>query len=314
MRLAVIGTSNSILRGGYVDALREDARVDSLLRTGPGGSTSVILPYFGREVDFAAYDNVIIDTSVNDSAFLGWGLIRAVEIAENLDWILRRAIAAGCGPVLLCLPNRAHMGGGDAAFRVYRDAARRFGIPLLDGYVFAADYAADRGVPVAHLFSDDLHLRPEVARLLVPHLIGMCADVEWKNRPQSEGETDFRIIPASTMGLPVHSRRTSLLKADCAQLSHGDRVQVQMQANETLVAICCNVCKTFNSIVFKGETTEIIHIKTDVFGKKDFLAAARQISPAVSPKDGVVEMSLQAASGPGAEIIGLLIRRPALAG
>lgn len=84
------------------------------------GSTSVILPYFGRDLDFADYDAVIIDTSINDSAFLGWGLIQRDEIRDNLTWALHQAIAAQCHPVILCLPNRTCLGNGDGAFDVYR--------------------------------------------------------------------------------------------------------------------------------------------------------------------------------------------------
>ena len=307
MKLLVIGTSNSILRGGYADALREDARVQQFLRIGPGGSTSIILPYFGQDLDFGAFDRVIIDTSINDSAFLGWGLIRAADIRENLDWILPRAINAGCGPIILCLPNRTRMNGDeDAALPVYRQAARDYAVPLLNGYEFVAGHAAEQGQPVADLFSDDLHLQPAVARHLAPLLLDLCDRIpEPGTRPET---VSFRRLEAGQIDLPRQYRRTSLTGADCAMLAPETNVPIRLAAHESLVGVAYNAGKSFGSLIIRGADTVAINVRSEYYAKHDLVVAARQISPAVAPRDGIVQMHMQDKSGSGAEIIGLLIR------
>jgi hypothetical protein len=155
MKIVVVGTSNSILRGGYADALRQTPEVTAFLRIGPGGSTSVILPYFGMDVVFAAFDCVVIDTSVNDGAFLGWGLLTEEDIRGNVEWLCHRARQQGCRPILLIMPNRSKLDDSDRAARIYREMAVLCGADVLDGYRFVARLQAQDGAAGPELFMDD---------------------------------------------------------------------------------------------------------------------------------------------------------------
>lgn len=308
MRLLVLGTSNSILKGGYVDALSNRTEIAHLDRIGPGGSTSIMLPYFGAEVDFGSYDYLILDTSVNDGAFASWGALTQSEIIDNLRWLCHNATISGCSPVFLCMPNRTFLEGQDPTLASYLLVASEFSIPVLDGYQAVRQMAADDDLPVADFFIDDLHLRPEVAVRLAPQLLAMCCPVV--RNPSGSDIPSFRCIEAGDLALPQQERRTSLLSARGATLSPDAEVEVILEDDEVLSGLVYNAGHTFGSIIFSGLDKMAMNVRSHYYQKNDLVVAARQISPGMQAKDGRVSIRMQRDADAIAEIVGLIVRLP----
>lgn len=305
MRLLVLGTSNSILKGGYVEALRGHPEIQSCDRVGPGGSTSIMLPFFGAEVDFSAYDALIVDTSVNDGAFMGWNLLARSEVLDNIRWICSTALQAGVTPVLLCMPNRNYLEVPDPALSAYRQVAEELHVPLLDGYGFARAQAVFEQKSVAEIFMDDLHLRPEIATRLAPELVEYCRRRHRRQvLPFAPG---FRRILASELGLPLRRRQTSLLTTDCAVLSKDDRLEIPLSPEEALAGIVYNAGHSFGTLICAGRNAVGVNMRSHYFQKNDLVAAARQISPASWAQEGLVRVHMQYGQPDGAEIIGFLV-------
>ena len=311
MRVVVLGTSNSILRGGYADALRQHPEVSDFLRIGPGGSTSVILPYFGMEVDFAAFDCAVIDTSVNDGAFLGWGLVSEDDIRCNVEWVCSQAVQRGCVPLLLIMPNRTKLDVSDRAAAIYKEMAPDCGALVLDGYGFVERHCARSGTTGQELFMDDLHLRADVAVELVPDLLALCRHTQKRlspdQPPQTGPVTDYRRIEARALADDIILRRTSLLQVDCVALAAEGRIRVGLEAGERLCGVVYNAAHSSGSLVFEGETRVALNVRSAYFGEHELVVLARQVSPAVAAQAGHVEIALQKSEGQ-AEIIGLLIK------
>ncbi len=307
MRTLVFGTSNSILKNSYVDALRAHAGISRLDRIGPGGSSSIMLPYVGADVVFDDYDYVVLDTSINDGAFLGWGLVQPDEVRQNIIWTCHTALQAGCVPLFLCMPNRTHLEAEDPALAIYRDIAREFQFALIDGYAFARATAAADGVPMADLFTDDLHLRPEIAAKIVPQIIAACQPRVAADDPVAD--VSFRLITAKELALPQSERSTSLMKAGCATLTLGETVEVRLHQGEQLCGVAYNAGHTFGSLIFDGATKVAVNVRSHYFQKHDLVATVRQVSPAVAAQDGAVKVQLQRAENVTAELMGFVIRK-----
>lgn len=306
MRVLVFGTSNAILKNGYVDALRAHPGVSRLDRVGLGGSSSIMLPYVGADVVFGEYDYVVLDCSVNDGAFVGWGILQPAEIRENLLWVCKAALQAGCVPILLCMPNRPHLEAEDPAIGVYREMASKYHLALIDGYAFAYATAAADGVPAGDLFMDDLHLRPEIAARLAPQIITACQPRAGGGIP--EPGVRFRLIHAKDFDLPQCKRATSLLNLDCAELALGQKLQMRLDDGEQICGAAYNAGHTFGSLIFDGSTKVAVNVRSHYFQKQDLVATMRQVSPAVSARDGTVQVYLQHAEGVTAELLGFVIR------
>ncbi|MFD2845400.1 SGNH/GDSL hydrolase family protein [Paracoccus cavernae] len=310
MRLLVFGTSNSILKNGYVDALRNHPDVSRLERIGPGGSTSVMLPYVGADVIFSEYDYVVLDASVNDGAFLEWGLLRPDEIRENLLWVCKAALRAGCVPVFLCMPNRLHLDVGDQALGVYRAVADAVGLALVDGYAFVRATAETDGVPAADLFKDDLHLLPEVSARLAPRIIAACRPATGASAAAAAlgPAVRFRLIRAADLDLPISKRSTSLMEVDGVKIVVGQKLALQLNEGEQLCGAAYNAGHSFGSLIVAGNTKVAVNVRSHYFRKHDLVATVRQVSPAVAPQDGVVEVFLQKAEDVTAELLGFVVR------
>lgn len=306
MRVLVFGTSNSILKNGYVDALRAHSDVTRLDRVGLGGSPSIMLPYVSADVVFGEYDYVVLDCSVNDGAFVGWGILQPAEIRENLLWVCKAALQAGCVPIFLCMPNRSHLDDEDPAMGVYREVAAGLQLRLINGYAFVHATAVADGVAAGDLFMDDLHLRPDVAARLVPQVMTAC-------HPRASGRVPepgvrFRLIQTRDFDLPQCKRVTSLLNADCSQLASDQKLQVRLEDGEQICGVAYNAGHTFGSLVFDGGTKVAVNVRSHYFQKQDLVATVRQVSPAVPAQDGTVQVYLQHAEGATAELLGFVVR------
>lgn len=306
MRVLVFGTSNSILKSGYVDALRAHPDVTRLDRVGLGGSSSIMLPYVGADVVFGEYDYVVLDCSVNDGAFAGWGILQPSEIRENLLWVCKAALQAGCVPIFLCMPNRSYLDTEDPAIGVYREVVAECQLALIDGYAFVHATAAADGVAVGDLFMDDLHLRPEVAARLMPQVITACQPTTGGQLPNPG--VRFRLIHAKSFDLPQCKRSTSLLNVDCAELVLGKKLQIRLEDGEQICGAAYNAGHTFGSIIFDGFTKVAINVRSHYFQKQNLVATVRQVSPAVPAQDGTVQVYLQHDEGVTAELLGFIVR------
>ncbi len=306
MRVLVIGTSNSIFKGGYVDSLRQSPDVTSLVRTGPGGSTSIIIPYFGLDIDFSLFDMVVIDTSINDGAFASWGKLSSIDIMNNLEWLCCTAINSGCFPCFVLMPNKKFLGQQDPSFESYFRIAQKYKAGLVNGYKFAFDYAESNSVDVGTLFIDDLHLRVEISALLAPAILDSFRTL---SPHRLVPNVDFRKIEAGSLGLPLIVRQTSLMSSPCGILPAQQVVTIPISEEESLVGVVFNAGQTSGVLNASGRRRSTTDIRTHYYGKNDLVVIARQITPPVGPQQGNVYLSLGSEEGSVAEIVGVLISR-----
>ncbi|MEM9288836.1 MAG: hypothetical protein AAGA36_10900, partial [Pseudomonadota bacterium] len=61
MRVGIVGASNCILDGNFVDLIRHSPLTTQVGNMSLGGSTTVLLPYAHLRYDLDGYDVIIID-------------------------------------------------------------------------------------------------------------------------------------------------------------------------------------------------------------------------------------------------------------
>lgn len=105
MKIAIVGTSNSILKDGWVKYYRElvqDVEIDNYSL---GSNSSLYGHYILEKKDILdKYDYCFIDFAVNDQHFFDKGLIsEELLVASYLDFI-RKFRNSNCIPIFLILP------------------------------------------------------------------------------------------------------------------------------------------------------------------------------------------------------------------
>lgn len=207
MRIAIVGTSNSVMTDGWVAALRGLRPDDEIDNYSIGASTSLYGSYIvDREKIADRYDVCFLDFCVNDQAYNLAG-----------DFIFKYAVASYCGllqkfkgtacralpllfPVRFAFDNRERRAVIDNAAR----ACSAYGYPFLDILGLVDRLREGFDLSGDDLYVDGAHLRPHVAAaiakaasamldgpLSLPPAAEMDAPVYFSSKP--EGGTAERV-------------------------------------------------------------------------------------------------------------------------
>ena len=326
MRVLLVGTSNSIVRGGYRSAFEDEPSFTTFTHKGIGASPSVILPYLCAEINFRDYDYVVIDTAINDGTYHARKWIREDQIYEYLRWVATQATQARCKPVFLIMPTKNGLSKRGRSEVIYHKVAAEFRASVVNGYDFVRAHQAITGSAVENLFTDVAHLVPHVARLL-----GGVVIEKIKSLKSSEVETgattaSYTALSASEMGVETHLIESSLMRVDAARLRDGDSAVVSLGAGNAIVGACFNATKTWGYLNLAGNNaiSKVVTTKYSRNGGK-LLAVMFPFLTAIKPdRAGNVTVSISnvprhefehhkkppaPSGGAEVEVIGFLSRR-----
>ena len=174
---AVVGQSNSIIQGGFVDLLRRmgSVRFERLGRI--GASPSILAPFFMTEGFLAGCEYCLLDFCVVDAAGIEDGTYSTERSLVWAEWACHQARRYGCEPILVIIPRAHEIGELAPLVRLYREMAGRLRCHFLDAGAVAGRLLGAGG---ASLYADAAH--PGEAPLVTAHRHGWC--VAWiTNRP-----------------------------------------------------------------------------------------------------------------------------------
>lgn len=157
MRIAVVGTSNSMMRHGYTLPLRQSPRVKAFANHSLGVSVNLLSTLTTAGCDFSGFDVCLLDFNVNEEVYLRHG-IPAETLQAALRDLVGRIWAAGCLPVLLLLPRRSVGLARSLTHAPTMALARELNLPVYDGFTLVERLAARPGLERKALFKDDGHL------------------------------------------------------------------------------------------------------------------------------------------------------------
>ncbi|TCU14708.1 hypothetical protein [Rhizobium sullae] len=300
LRICLIGTSNSVYKDGYAGAIRDDKRVSSFTKFSMGASPSIIIPYFGSELDFSTFDFVIFETAINDRNYYKYGSIRKDQIRNFVEWGVSAAAKAGCHVALLVMPSRKAMNAPTISGTIYQRIAAETGATLLNGFDFVRTYAAALETQIDELFIDDFHIQKQIANRVGRVLIDkMVADRASKIKaPTSHGK--YYRLHALHLQTPAVLRTTSLISEYFFILNNqSQEIQCSIPASDSIVGVTYNAAKSSGKLVISSSEAKCIKsLTTKYFGiDKELLLIACPLTNEVRPgADGLIRISLGGAN------------------
>lgn len=260
MRVALLGTSNAILIGGYADALR-DLLGSSFRKWGVGASCPQMAFLFLDDLLAWRPDVVLIDLCVNAGVMLGIAGTPphvADETEENvrlaMEDVVARCLEAGALPVFLQLPSLGILTSpASSILMIPKDIVERFGLPWLDGYTLVRRIVAETGVPSNNaLFRDPSHLLPKLAYAIGLTLPGLVRTaLTMAGQPASVRRHGFLL--AAPAAASRSTRISSLGKFECADMCEGDTLTLTLPEGAEVVGLAADFAATHGLLTIRGE-------------------------------------------------------------
>ncbi len=247
MRLAVIGTSNSVLRGGYTAGLADHPATAHVANFSLGASTTVVLPKVWAEQDLGGFDFILLDFAVNEEYWVGVETSSLAGIASILDDFVSR-LGQKTVPVVVVMPAITGLGRVLPVHDFYRAYARERGYPLYDGFDYVTSRSA--GEDASKMFMDRDHLARDHARAFGRHIADGLAGLS--ERPLARGHRTaalpdhrFHAIAADELtGGAFVRRQTSLTSVNLARLGPWDRIALAFDHGVEIIGVGVNLAQS----------------------------------------------------------------------
>ena len=254
-RIAILGTSNSIMRGGWAKHFATIApKTWDVVNFSLGGNCALFMPA-QQELNAIAenFDLCIIELFVNDQRYIDSGVFRDDYFAATLAGLLaqfNRAPGRRCVPLILSLPKQNSYTPPklfDSCGATVARLCNALQIPMLDGGEIVR--AACEGAPreTEELFSDGLHLKPAVQRHISATLLRRLS-ADWPEMPPSRSPI-YDVAPVFAAvavdefetDATIATRETSLAKWQVAKLAEGQIAVIKCppQILKSRSAYCC---------------------------------------------------------------------------
>lgn len=166
MKIAILGTSNSVLRDGYTKSLSQIHHVDNYAIGACCFSLAI------HDIDkykiAENYDYAIFDFCINDHQYLlsKWiGLEHLNQIHYN---VTKHLASSKTVPIFIALPNKLFCDDAskNKGYLIHRKLCENNGIILVDGYRFIEEILNINAKFKNMLFIDNIHLKRTVAQYL----------------------------------------------------------------------------------------------------------------------------------------------------
>lgn len=239
-RIAILGTSNSIMRDGWAAHFIASAPKDwEVTNFSLGGNCSLFMLGQQELNEIAAnYDLCIIELFVNDQRYIDTAHFRDDYFAATLTGLLAqfaRAPNQRCAPLVLSLPKRNSLAAPryfDSCALTISRVCSYLGVATFDvGEILRAACTSTRRMP-EDFFNDGLHLKPAAQRHISAALIRRLGET-WPGMPSDANEL-FAFAPVfATVGAGEFTseatttmRETSLSKYPVIGLGEGETLRI----------------------------------------------------------------------------------------
>ena len=254
--ICVLGTSNALIHDGYVAQLSEEKAVRSLINLSIGGSSSNLFTYRRPDIAGRRFDAVIVDFCVNDTSLYYAGLQNPLNIEQSLEEIICGLSSQGGIPVIFILPMLYY--GNNPVPDIYRDVAKRFQVPVFDGYKAAKTISVATGLAYGELFEDPLHLKRPLSRCLASWMIG-AFDTYRRSLarpiPRQHDIATTRYVAINQVSrtpLPRVERSTSLIREIFSEIDDETAVDVELPEDRSIVAIVADFANSAGILCLSG--------------------------------------------------------------
>lgn len=230
-KVAIIGTSNSILREGWTEGFKQF--YPSVTNFSLGASPSLYAHYILHKHDILnKFDLVIIDFALNDSFFMQHDTIDSRFLLKSFDSLLNTlANQRHCAPIILNFVNKLMFKHKTfSTYDLYNLLASAHGIP----YFPVGDLIARTRLPLSHpnFFLDDWHIARAIGRIFGETLGATTKHALNLRESQNEhgsGQTDLAFSTLSSgetkaVNTALSPKKTSLASYDAYDFNQDSRL------------------------------------------------------------------------------------------
>lgn len=297
VKLAIVGTSNSVLRIGYVSGLARTDGIDIIANMSIGSSHSILAPMAIRDEVLDEADFVIFDFTVNEQRALNRQMYNLDTMREMFFYLLAKCQRHSVVPVFLFMPMRLHE-DGYTVMAEYMALCERYGVFYVDPSPLVRSEAARLEKTWHDVFSDFHHLIPEVAENVGCYLGEALKTIDLSKGPTNRvSSPDFTFAPAPPFadGLSVIDRATALIRCSLVRMVPGESMTVSVDGDASVVGIALNMSRTNANLRLEGRTRMIkrlAHPNYDV--KAGLRAVVWQLMTPLQTADGGVLLTCEA--------------------
>lgn len=292
---AVVGQSNSIIQGGFVDRLRRMGTV-SLERMGRiGASPSILAPFFMTEGFLSACDYCLLDFCVVDAVGIE---DRTYSTGQSLlwaEWACHQARRHGCEPILAIIPRAHEIGGRAPLVQSYREMAGRLGCHFLDAGALAGRLGADG----ASLYADAAHpgeaLSGAMAAILERFMLERRRDRRRDRRREPVRVEVRRVERLSVVDLAgdatAITRPDSLVSFRGVDVMRGAPLRLRTGAFGELIGVLVNAAACTHDGVFAGSRRVVKRLTLRPYSRREFEARLVPFGVRLGDGDGWLGVS-----------------------
>ncbi len=337
IRVAVLGTSNSVMGNGYVSALSSEL-VTIVANISLGSSHATMVPYRLTKLQ-ADCDVMILDLSVSEQWALDAELYNMTLSVEVFEYFIGWCAAHDVVPIVLVMPTHHGLtdGGVSQIAMHYRQLCTQRAIPFFDGFAMVKRLAkAWQRTPISLCRLDKYHLSGFAAQVLGAKLSEQImttfsrSEVE---RLETEYHTfEYVALETSPPGAECAERHTSIATERFLRLVPGMPIRLVLPKSAAVVGIVFNMSQSNAALRLAGEKTITKRMDSRYFNPAHplWVVTWSLVSPVATSRDGLeiacVPIDLQEAlepndcstggpisyveHGPVVELAGLIVRLP----
>ncbi|WP_346839855.1 hypothetical protein [Microbulbifer sp. SAOS-129_SWC] len=161
MKALVLGTSNGIIKDGYIGGLKSSGKFEKVVNVSLGASPNIFFFYRLFDVDLSSFDVVFLESCVNDAAAIRAGAYELQRVRDVYEAVIGY-ISNYCFPVGILLPGRTDDIHRSRVVESQRNIFESSGISYFDGEVELAQYAKKKSIEFGELYRDAAHVKSEV--------------------------------------------------------------------------------------------------------------------------------------------------------
>lgn len=256
IKVAIVGTSNSVMRVGYVSGLAAVDGIEIVANTSIGSSHSILVPMVLEDEVLDQSDFAIFDLTINEQRALNRQMYNLDTMREIFFYILGKCRRHGVVPVFLLMPMRLYEDGYDIIAE-YTALCERYSVLHVNPARLAKTQAARLGKTWVDMFQDQHHLVSEVAEE-----VGRRLGTALKGADLAPGETvpiswpDFTFAPAAPFAgkLKVIDRSTRLIASQLVRMVPGDKMTLAVANDAAVMGIALNMARTNANLRLEGRT------------------------------------------------------------
>lgn len=257
IKVTILGTSNSIIKNGYVDGLSSCQEIEIKQNLSVGSSQSAIVPFRLNEYSIANSDVIILDICVNEQRALQKCGYNETYSNEIFQYLLSECAKYDTIPFVLLMPE---MNNDDSNAKNLRHKMRNFyinicneyKIPYFDGYSYIEKSSAVNNTNIEAYFEDKNHVRSDQATNIGDVLAKILIDnySKWKINKYKKNIHPFEYKKIESTN--KIQRKTNITQVDMGIISGDDKAIVKSTPFSDVVGIIFNMSQSNASIKIVG--------------------------------------------------------------